>query len=105
MAFKKGEGRTPFNITESELRYAMENTKSCSEAARFLNVSYDTLKKYAKMYVDSVSGKTLFQLHKNQRGKGITKSGPRMRGKHGLLDILEGKHPEYKGINLKLICF
>lgn len=101
MAFKTGEGRQAFNITENELRYAMENTKSCSEAARFLNISFDTFKKYAKSYIDKASEKTLFELHKNQRGKGIPKSGPRMRGKFGLLDILEGKYPEYKGQNLK----
>jgi len=101
MSFKLGEGRKAFNITENELRYSMENTKSCCEAARFLNISYDTFKKYAKMYIDKDSGKTLFEIHKNQRGKGIKKSGPRMRGRYGLLDILEGKYPEYRAHNLK----
>lgn len=34
-----GRGRSALNLSESEIRYAMENTKSNSEAARFLNVS------------------------------------------------------------------
>ena len=34
-----GRGRTALNLSESEIRYAMENTKSNSEAARFLEVT------------------------------------------------------------------
>ena len=102
MPFKPGEGRPAFNITESQIRYAMENSKSCAEAARFLKISYEAFRKYAKLYKDETTGKTLFELHKNQRGAGIKKgTGPKMRGKHGLLDILEGKHRDVNHHNLK----
>ena len=37
-----GIGKQPLNITESEIRYAMEHTKSNAEAARFLKVSFTT---------------------------------------------------------------
>ena len=66
MPFKPGEGRPAFNIKESEIRYAMENSKSCAEAARFLKISYEAFRKYAKLYKDEASGKTLFEIHKNQ---------------------------------------
>ena len=61
-----GIGRSALNISETEIRYAMENTKSNAAAARFLKVSFTTYKKYARMYTDSKSGKTLYELHKNQ---------------------------------------
>ena len=102
MTFKPGEGRPPINISESEIRYAMANTKSAAAAARFLNVSYESFRKYAKQYIDSESGKSLFDLHKNASGKGIKKAPTlRMNGKYGLNDILEGKHPNYNHKKLK----
>jgi len=102
MPSKPGEGRPAFNISESEIRYAMENSKSCAGAARFLKISYEAFRKYAKLYTDSESGKTLFELHKNKAGKGIPRAfKPRMRGHYGLLDILEGKYPNYPHTRLK----
>ncbi len=102
MPFKPGEGRPAMNISESEIRYAMSNTKSCMAAARFLNVSYDSFRKYASLFKDSESGKTLFDLHKNKAGKGIRKVyKERMNGKYGLNDILEGKYPNYNPTKLK----
>jgi hypothetical protein len=91
-----GIGKTALNISETELRYAIENTKSNAEAARFLKVSFTTYKKYAKMYTDRETGKTLFELHKNQAGHGIRKdmchaaSGP-----YPIDEILQGKYPNY----------
>ena len=80
----------------------MAKTKSNRAAARYLNVSYQHYRKYAKLYKDETTGKTLFEIHKNQRGAGIKKgTGPKMRGKHGLLDILEGKHRDINHHNLK----
>tara|TARA_Y100001963_G_C6726728_1_gene421852 strand:+ start:477 stop:998 length:522 start_codon:yes stop_codon:yes gene_type:complete len=102
MPFKPGEGRPAFNISESEIRYAIENSKSCAGAARFLKISYEAFRKYANMYTDSESGKTLFELHKNKAGKGISRAfKPRMRGHYGLLDILDGKYPTYPHSRLK----
>ena len=102
MPFKPGEGRPAFNITESEIRYAMENSKSCAEASRFLKISYEAFRKYAKLYTDGVTGKSLFEIHKNQSGRGIKKAASvRMNGKYGLIDILDGKHPGYNPTYLK----
>ena len=47
-----GTGREPLNLLKANVIYAMENSKSNMEAARFLRVSYPTYKKYAKMYKD-----------------------------------------------------
>ena len=66
-----GIGKQPLNISESEIRYAMDNTKSNAEAARFMKVSFSTWKKYAKMYVDRETGMTLYDMHTNQEGQGI----------------------------------
>ena len=60
---QKNFGRPPIQLTESQVRYAMENSFGNKAAARFLNIDYRTYKKYAKMYVDNESGKTLFELH------------------------------------------
>ena len=102
MPFKPGEGRPGFNISETQIRYAMENSKSCLEAARFLKISYETFRKYSSLFKDEATSKTLFELHKNQKGIGIKKgSAPKMRGNHGLLDILEGKPRDVNHHNLK----
>ena len=95
------DGRPAFNISESEIRYAMQNTKSCSEAARFLKIGYDTFKKYAEMYIDSATGKTLFELHKNKPGKGLRRRTPPKYYRSKLEDILAGNHPKYDRIKLK----
>ena len=71
MPFKPGEGRPAFNISETQIRYAMEHSKSCAEAARFLKISYEAFRKYAKLYKDESTGKTLFEIHKNQKGAGM----------------------------------
>ncbi len=70
---------------------AMNKTKSVKAAARYLNCSYHHLKRYMKLYTDEETGKTLFEKHKNQQGKGIPKF-LRSSGKEpALLDIIEGR--------------
>lgn len=69
----KSKGRPTKVLSEGAIRNAMVNTQSNHQAARYLRMSYDTYKKYAKMYVDRETGKTLFDLHLNLYGKGITK--------------------------------
>lgn len=103
MAFTKGGkyGRQPLNLTEGEVRYAIANSRSNREAAAYANVSHVTWKKYASMYVDAETGKTLYEKHKNQKGYGVSKGGIKKFGKYGLQDILEGRHPEYNPKNLK----
>ena len=53
-----------YQLMESQIRYAMDNTTSNAEAAKWLRVSFATWKKYAKMYIDEATGKTLYDLHK-----------------------------------------
>jgi hypothetical protein len=90
-----GDGRPGYNITETEIRYAMSNTKSNHQAARFLRVSYETYRKYAKQYMDSTSGKSLFELHKNIRGKGIHKGSflKRTSYEESMQRIFNGERP------------
>jgi len=52
-------------IEEDQIRFAMSNTMSNKEAARFLRVSFNTYKKYSKAYIDSETGVSLFELHFN----------------------------------------
>lgn len=71
MASKGQAGRPRRDLTEAVIRNAMKHTQSNFQAARYLNVTIETYRKYAKMYVDQESGKTLYDLHKNDSGKGI----------------------------------
>jgi hypothetical protein len=97
-----GQGRSSLNIPESEIRYAMENTKSNAEAARFLKISFTSYKKYAKMYTDRDTGKTLYELHKNQFGVGIPKNIARAsKGVYSIDKILSGEHPNYPSWKLR----
>ena len=91
-----GRGRSALNLGEADIRYAMDNTKSNAEAARFIKVSFTTYKKYAKMYTDSESGRTLYDMHTNQAGYGITKNVSNANiGKYSIEKILAGEHPTY----------
>ena len=79
------KGRPAKIITKEQLLYAQKMTKSNMACARFLGISYEHYKRYAKSYIDEETGKTLFDLHKNQAGKGIRK-------------FLGGKDPDLKAI-------
>ena len=59
-------GRPSLHLTESQIRYAMENTYSNLSASKFLNVCYNTYLKYAEQYVDSETGLNLRELHKRK---------------------------------------
>ena len=78
-------GRTPKPITREQLLAAMKMTKSNMVCARYLGISYMHYSRYAKSYIDDKTGKTLFDLHKNQSGKGIRK-------------FLGGKDPDLKAL-------
>jgi len=64
-------GRPKRDLTETVIRNAMKHTQSNFQAARYLNVTPETYRKYAKMYVDQETGKNLYELHKNDAGLGI----------------------------------
>jgi hypothetical protein len=70
---------------------AHAKTKSNLAASRYLHVSYQHYKKFAKLYVDDESGKSLFDLHKNQCGKGIPKFLKGKKKQPALMDIIEGR--------------
>lgn len=76
-----------------DILYAQQQTKSHAEAARYLNISFTTYKKYAKLY------KLYDNEHKNPAGKGVAKS--KKRGIFGVQEILDGKHPNYDRTKLK----
>jgi hypothetical protein len=62
-----------YNLTEEDVRQAMAATRSNAEAARHLNMDIETYKKYAKRYIDVLTGKTLWELHTNIPSRGIPK--------------------------------
>jgi len=81
-----------FSITRKKIEEAIIATKSNSEAARWLGVSFNTYKKYSMMF-------DLYESHKNQSGKGIHKV---IRdSKYSLDDILKNKYPNYSTKNFK----
>ena len=60
-------------LTRNDILRAMKMTKSNLAASRYLNITLGTYKKYSKMYFDKESEKSLYELHKNQTGKGVLK--------------------------------
>lgn len=96
-----GEFSTAKNLTESQIRYAMLNSNSNREAARFLHVTVSTYRKYAIRYIDTETGLNLYEKHKNQPGRKITKATAIQDGYYRLSDILEGKKPDYDKKKLK----
>jgi hypothetical protein len=87
-------------LTEAQLREAMANTRSNKEAARWLGITDITYKKYSKNTFDEATGKSLFELHKNQSGKGMPKNWAGGVWKKDLDDMLVENQP----INSKKIA-
>lgn len=90
--------KAAYNLTEKEVRYAMSMTQSNRDAAAYLHIGYEVYKRYASMYFDHDSGKTLFEMHKNQKGGKMKKPSHRLAT---LEDIFEGKYPKYSVPKLK----
>lgn len=82
-------------LMQAQIEQAMRVTRSNRSAAEYLRVGYNLYKRFAKMYKDSATGKSLFDLHKNMEGRGITKSSAADKRRFKLDDILTGKHPQY----------
>lgn len=90
---KRGKGS--IGLTENQIKKAQKKARSAHEAARILGVSYNTYKKYAKMY-------GIFEDLKNPAGVGIPKGYGNSHGKQATLDaILRGEHPKYEPWRLK----
>lgn len=79
-------------LTKEDILRAQKMTRSNMAAARYLHVSYNHYKKYAKMYKDS-NGNTLLEVHMNQEGKGIPKFLTNGGKEPPLLDLIEGRIP------------
>jgi 5-methylcytosine-specific restriction endonuclease McrA len=111
-----------YQLLESQIRYAMENSYTCREAARWLNIHYTTFKKYAKMYFDKETGLSLYDYHKlHGNAKTLAKTRyekiikrpeiskyAKTRVKNAnhfvavpLIEIFENKHPKYDASRLK----
>ena len=72
-------------LLEYDILAAHKQTPSCVKAAEYLGVSYNTYKKYAKLY-------GIFDSQKNQGTNGLP------RGPYNgtpIEEILEGKHPKH----------
>lgn len=85
----------PKFLSKEMVLNAMARTRSNRAAARYLHVSFNHYKKFAKTYTDDVSGESLFELHKNQSGSGIPKFLSNRGKEPPLLEILEGRVPHY----------
>tara|TARA_S200002703_G_scaffold11561_1_gene10523 strand:- start:4503 stop:5144 length:642 start_codon:yes stop_codon:yes gene_type:complete len=89
---KRRKARTTM-LLQSQIEQAMKVTRSNKAAAEYLRVSYPLYRKFAKQYKNE-DGISLFQLHYNQSGSGISKIGSSTK-RSKLDDILLGKHPNY----------
>jgi len=59
--------------SKDDILRAMRHTKSIRSAARYLGCTYTTARTYFKMYIDEETGKSLFEMHLNRSGIGISK--------------------------------
>lgn len=90
-----------FNLTESEIRYVIDNdmVTTFRAAGEFLHCDQSTFVRYSKMYYDHETGLNLHQLFKKKKRE-LSKAGrPINKGYNprnaSLQDILDGKHPSY----------
>jgi len=72
-------------LSKEQIVAAQGKTLSNMAAARYLHVSYQHYKKYAKMY-------NLFDSHKNQSGKGIPKFLKGSKKMPPMIEIIEGRN-------------
>jgi len=79
-------------LTKEDILRAQKVTRSNMAAARYLHVSYNHYKKYAKMYKND-EGLSLLEVHKNQAGEGIPKFAISGIDNIPLMDVLEGRVP------------
>jgi len=80
-------------LLKEDILRALKMTRSNRAAARYLHVSYNHYKKYAKMYKDEETGLPLLEVHKNQAGVGIPKFLSNTGKEPPLMDLIEGRIP------------
>lgn len=76
-------------VDRRDVERAIRMTKSNSEAARYLGLHINNYRTQAKKYKNE-DGIDLYELHKNQSGKGV-KKGAKFDSEENLIDILEGR--------------
>lgn len=82
----------PKPLSKQMIVAAMAKTKSNLATSRYLHVSYQHYKRYAKNYDATEEGfDSLFSQHKNQCGKGIPKFLKGSKKQPALLEIMEGR--------------
>lgn len=86
-------GRPSKILKKEDIERAIKMTRSNRAAARYLHVSFTHYKKYAKTYTDVEKGVSLFELHKNQAGKGIPKFLTNGGKEPPIMDLIEGRIP------------
>lgn len=86
-------GRPSKILKKEDIERAMKMTRSNRAAARYLHVSFTHYKKYAKTYTDEKTGSTLFEIHKNQAGKGIPKFLTNGGKEPPIMDLINGIIP------------
>lgn len=89
---KRGKGARP--LLESEIREARAKSQSAKETARRLGVTYDTYKKYAKMY-------GCHDICKVQLRRKVQNPINPSKGKFPLYKILDGQFPNFPIHRLK----
>lgn len=73
---------------------AIRETNSNAQAARYLGIHINSWKKYASMYRDGDTGKTLYELHNNKFGLGTTDKVLKGRKTRATIyDVVEGIVP------------
>lgn len=89
--------RGAINLSEAELRYAMETCRSIREMSVFFGVSHASVRVYLRLYYDHEHGMSfdqLFKLKRKTMRKG-TKNNSYSPNNAPMEDILGGKHPKY----------
>lgn len=81
-------------ILRKDIEQAQLHTNSNAAAARWLGVTYERYKQYAKLY-------GIFERHLNPKGVGVDKGYSKHANSIPLRDILSGKHPHYSLSKLK----
>lgn len=89
---KRGFGARP--ILKSQILASQDNSKSAAEAARNLRISYNTYKKYAKMY-------GIMDRLKNQGCVGIVKKKAIRNKKYHIDELIKGHHTHYPLVRYK----
>lgn len=105
---KRGRPSLAYDIGLPQILYAMQNSTSNLDAARWLKLSYETWKKYASLYIHPDTGLTCYETHK-QTAKLRRAYVPKPKNRRYIrktwiyngfvaatyADIFAGKHPKY----------